>query len=168
MKLRLPFLQSQAKGAEAKAARPTGTPISPPIPTNRQPLHRQQTQLADLGKSLESEKSGREVEQKGLAAAREEIAKLTGSLQAQQKATGDAARNATAVAAVLATLQNEKGNVDRKLAELGASSKLNAEWAFLQMLFEEGRRSAVEFGRKHLADVGVRATFDLDSLIEEA
>jgi NTE family protein len=52
------------------------------------------------------------------------------------------------------------------MVTLGHSSKLNAEWAVLQMLFDEGRRSAIEFGRKHLADVGVRATFDLDTLIE--
>ena len=41
-----------------------------------------------------------------------------------------------------------------KLAEFGASSKLNAEWAFLAMLKEEGRRSADEFLAAHREDVG--------------
>jgi NTE family protein len=52
------------------------------------------------------------------------------------------------------------------MAELGDSSKLNAEWAFLTMLRDEGRRAAETFGQEHGADVGVRATFDLDSLPE--
>jgi NTE family protein len=50
------------------------------------------------------------------------------------------------------------------MTELGESSKLNAEWPFLAMLRDEGRRAADAFGRAHGADVGVRATFDLDSL----
>jgi NTE family protein len=52
------------------------------------------------------------------------------------------------------------------LVGLGQSSKLNAEWEFLEMLFEEGRKSAIAFGKKHLKDVGVRSTFDIDSLLE--
>lgn len=53
------------------------------------------------------------------------------------------------------------------LATLGASSKLNAEWEFLTMLRDEGRRAADEFVLKHRDDVGVRSTFDLDSLLED-
>jgi NTE family protein len=52
------------------------------------------------------------------------------------------------------------------MTTLGHSSKLNAEWAFLTMLRDEGRKSAVEFGRAHLADVGVRSTFDIEELLE--
>jgi NTE family protein len=52
------------------------------------------------------------------------------------------------------------------MVELGDSSKLNAEWPFLTMLRDEGRRAADAFGRAHGQDVGVRATFDLDSLPE--
>ncbi len=52
------------------------------------------------------------------------------------------------------------------MVKLGHSSKLNAEWDFLEMLFEEGRRAAIEFGRAHLADVGVRSTFDIETLID--
>ena len=52
------------------------------------------------------------------------------------------------------------------LAELGSSSKLNAETAFLTMLFDEGRRSAEEFLAMHQGDLGVRSTFDLAPLLE--
>jgi NTE family protein len=52
------------------------------------------------------------------------------------------------------------------LATLGASSKLNAEWDFLTMLRDEGRRAADQFVLAHRDDVGVRSTFDLDSLLE--
>src|SRR5271157_132257 len=54
-----------------------------------------------------------------------------------------------------------------KLAELGASSKLNAEWEFLTLLKEEGRRSADAFLAAHGEDVGKRSTTDLDLLLEE-
>ena len=52
------------------------------------------------------------------------------------------------------------------MARLGESSKLNAEWPFLTMLRDEGRRAAEAFGREHRASIGVRSTFDLDSLLE--
>jgi NTE family protein len=52
------------------------------------------------------------------------------------------------------------------MAQLGDSSKLNAEWAFLTLLRDEGRRAAEAFGRAHRADIGVRSTYDLDSLLE--
>jgi NTE family protein len=52
------------------------------------------------------------------------------------------------------------------LATLGASSKLNSEWEFLTMLRDEGRRAAEEFVKKHRSDIGVRSTFDIDSLLE--
>jgi NTE family protein len=55
-----------------------------------------------------------------------------------------------------------------KMVELGASSKLNAEWSFLEMLRDEGRRSAEAFGNKHRADIGVRSTFDIEEFIAEA
>jgi len=52
------------------------------------------------------------------------------------------------------------------MTRLGASSKLNAEWAFLCMLRDEGRRSADEFIAAHGRDVGRRSTYDLDELLE--
>jgi NTE family protein len=51
------------------------------------------------------------------------------------------------------------------MTELGASSKLNAEWAFLTMLRDEGRRSANVFLTAHGADLGARSTLDIDALI---
>jgi NTE family protein len=54
-----------------------------------------------------------------------------------------------------------------KLAEFGASSKLNAEWEFLTMLKAEGRKSADEFLTLHGADVGTRSSTDIDVLLEE-
>ncbi|MDI4237684.1 patatin-like phospholipase family protein [Bradyrhizobium sp. Arg237L] len=53
------------------------------------------------------------------------------------------------------------------LAAFGASSKLNAEWAFTSKLREEGRRAANEFLDTHGADLGVRSTADLDILLTE-
>ena len=54
-----------------------------------------------------------------------------------------------------------------RLAEFGASSKLNAEGVFLAMLKEEGRRSADAFLTEHGDDVGKRSTTDLDLLLAE-
>jgi NTE family protein len=54
-----------------------------------------------------------------------------------------------------------------KLAELGASSKLNAEREFLALLKEEGRRSADEFLLAHGDDIGKRSSTDIDVLLAE-
>src|SRR5690242_20331136 len=48
---------------------------------------------------------------------------------------------------------------------LGASSKLNAEWEFLTMLRDEGRRSAEEFLTAHAVDLGAHSTLDIDDLV---
>jgi NTE family protein len=48
---------------------------------------------------------------------------------------------------------------------LGSSSKMNAEWAFLTMLRDEGRRAAEAFLDSHAEDIGVRSTFDIDALL---
>ena len=53
------------------------------------------------------------------------------------------------------------------LAELGASSKLNAERGFVEMLWTEGRRAAAEFLDQHGQDLGKRSSTDLDALLEE-
>src|ERR1700758_2889466 len=53
------------------------------------------------------------------------------------------------------------------LASFGASSKLNAEWAFVSKLRDEGRRAASAFLDAHGADLGVRSTADLDILLAE-
>src|ERR1700720_340718 len=48
------------------------------------------------------------------------------------------------------------------LATFGVSSKLNAEWDFIALLREEGRRAASEFLGTHGDDLGKRSTADLD------
>jgi NTE family protein len=52
------------------------------------------------------------------------------------------------------------------MLELGYSSKLNAEWAFLWMLRDEGRRAAEAFLVAHQDDLGKRSSVDLDRLLE--
>jgi NTE family protein len=53
------------------------------------------------------------------------------------------------------------------MADLGVSSKLNGEWAFLSMLRDEGRRCAGEFLDAHRGDIGRRSTADLNILLME-
>jgi NTE family protein len=53
------------------------------------------------------------------------------------------------------------------LAEFGASSKLNAEWEFVSLLKEEGRKSAAAFLTAHGEDIGKHSTADLDVLLAE-
>jgi NTE family protein len=51
------------------------------------------------------------------------------------------------------------------MTDLGYSSKLNAEWAFLTMLRDEGRRSADAFLATQASDLGMRSTLDLEHFI---
>lgn len=53
------------------------------------------------------------------------------------------------------------------MAELGYSSKLNAEREFLHMLRAEGRRAASAFLQAHADDIGHRSSADLDILLAE-
>src|SRR5271170_5172016 len=52
------------------------------------------------------------------------------------------------------------------LTELGASSKLNAEWPFFTYLRDEGRKAAQAFLDAHAMDLGKRSTLDIDVLLE--
>jgi NTE family protein len=52
------------------------------------------------------------------------------------------------------------------MIDLGYSSKLNAEWEFLTMLRDEGRRSAEAFLSAHAGDLGQRSSLDLDVLLQ--
>jgi NTE family protein len=54
------------------------------------------------------------------------------------------------------------------MLDLGYSSKLNAEWAFLTMLRDRGRTAAERFLAAHLGDLGQRSSLDLDVLLEGA
>ena len=53
------------------------------------------------------------------------------------------------------------------MLELGYSSKLNAEWPFLEMLHRKGRSSADEFLRKHRRDLGRTSSVNLETLLEQ-
>lgn len=53
-----------------------------------------------------------------------------------------------------------------EMTKLGYSSKLNAEWAFLTMLRDEGRRAADAFLTEHADSIGVRSSLDLDALLD--
>jgi NTE family protein len=53
------------------------------------------------------------------------------------------------------------------MTDLGYSSKMNAERAFLDMLRQEGRRAAGAFLDAHADDIGHRSTADIDVLLSE-
>jgi NTE family protein len=53
------------------------------------------------------------------------------------------------------------------MTDLGYSSKLNAEWEFLCLLRDEGRRCAEAFLDAHEHDIGQRSSYDLDVLLEQ-
>ncbi len=53
------------------------------------------------------------------------------------------------------------------MSKLGYSSKLNAEWDFLSMLKEEGRKAGEEFLKLHGNDLGHTSTLDIDQLLSE-
>ena len=52
------------------------------------------------------------------------------------------------------------------LNDLGASSKVLAEWAFFEYLHKEGRKAAETFLETHAGDLGKRSTLDLEVLLE--
>ncbi len=52
------------------------------------------------------------------------------------------------------------------LSSLGASSKLNAEKAFIDVLFQKGRTAADLWLDKHFDDIGVKSSVDIRSLFE--
>ena len=52
------------------------------------------------------------------------------------------------------------------MLDLGYSSKLNAEWAFLTMLRDEGRKAAEAFLHRHGDDLGRASSLDLDELLQ--
>ncbi len=53
-----------------------------------------------------------------------------------------------------------------ELMKMGASSKMNAEWAFLTHLRDLGRDSAANWLDRHFNDIGQRATVDLRAMFE--
>ena len=53
-----------------------------------------------------------------------------------------------------------------ELRPLVASSKLNAEWAFLRHLFEIGRRAAEHWLGQHYEAIGERSTVDIHAMFQ--
>ncbi len=55
---------------------------------------------------------------------------------------------------------------DAGIQELGASSKMNTEWSFLQHLRDMGRQAAARWQQDSLPDVGIRSSVDLRALYQ--
>ena len=71
--------------------------------------------------------------------------------------------------ALFGKLMEDSGSVTaiaKTMTELGASSKLNAEWSFFSFLRDEGRKAAQAFLDDHGMDLGKRSTLDIDVLLE--
>jgi NTE family protein len=51
------------------------------------------------------------------------------------------------------------------MVDLGYSSKLNAEWAFLEWLRDAGRAAAEVFLRDHAEAIGKRSSLDIDAML---
>ncbi|WP_421855869.1 patatin-like phospholipase family protein [Oricola sp.] len=59
------------------------------------------------------------------------------------------------------TIRMHRIAADAVVEELSASSKINAEWSFLQYLFEMGRAAAEDFLDQSFEAIGKRSTLDL-------
>jgi NTE family protein len=59
-------------------------------------------------------------------------------------------------------------DADKALADLDASSKINAERDFIELLFERGRKTGKAWLKKNLAHVGLRDTVDLAAILRGA
>ncbi|AUG52520.1 patatin-like phospholipase family protein [Thalassospira marina] len=53
------------------------------------------------------------------------------------------------------------------MLDLDSSSKMNGEWAFLEMLRDEGRKSCDAFLDQHKSDLGIRPSMDIDAMLPE-
>lgn len=58
-------------------------------------------------------------------------------------------------------------DADEEMKTLGASSKMNSEWAFLVHLRDIGRRAAEGWIDRHFDDIGERSTVDLRTMFGE-
>jgi NTE family protein len=59
-------------------------------------------------------------------------------------------------------------HVDQEVNDLSASSKMNAEWYYLQLLFDKGRRWADEWLGKNYDRIGAGSTLELDEFFDDA
>jgi len=55
---------------------------------------------------------------------------------------------------------------EQALMKMGASSKMNAEWAFLTHLRDLGRETAAAWLDRNFADIGIRSTVDLRAMFQ--
>lgn len=58
-------------------------------------------------------------------------------------------------------------HAEQEVEELSASSKMNAEWSFLSLLFEKGRAWAESWLETHFDAIGEHSTFDLNELFRD-
>lgn len=56
---------------------------------------------------------------------------------------------------------------EEDVQDLAASSKLNAEWPYLEMLFARGRIWADQWLSEHFNDLGKRSSFELDHMFSD-
>ncbi|MGL6039982.1 MAG: patatin-like phospholipase family protein, partial [Deefgea sp.] len=75
--------------------------------------------------------------------------------------------NSTGEGAQWARMRIHRVESEDIMLQLGASSKMLAEWAFFCMLRDEGRKAAEVFLSKYGDDIGVRSTLDIDHLLTE-
>ena len=59
-------------------------------------------------------------------------------------------------------------HTDLEVKDLVASSKLNAEWSYLRLLFDLGRKWADAWLEKNYEAIGNRSTLDLEELEGDA
>jgi len=65
----------------------------------------------------------------------------------------------------LSQLMLHRIHAEEEMRELGVSSKMNAEWAFLQHLHDLGWHAAERFLADHRGDLGVRSTYPLEHML---
>ncbi|ATJ82455.1 patatin-like phospholipase family protein [Halomonas beimenensis] len=58
-------------------------------------------------------------------------------------------------------------HAEHDVEELSASSKMNAEWAFVSRLHDQGRAWADRWLAEHFEALGQRSTFDLDAVFDD-
>jgi NTE family protein len=59
-------------------------------------------------------------------------------------------------------------HAEQEVQDLSASSKMNAEWSFLTLLFDKGRGWADAWLEQNFDAIGERSTFDLNELFQNA
>ena len=58
-------------------------------------------------------------------------------------------------------------HTDTEVQDLAASSKMNAEWSYLRMLFDRGRNWAESWLDLHFAKIGQASSFDLEAFFDD-